>query len=63
MPIQMEGLRKRPEFLQRLRTLAEGLPIAAQLKWDLSEAEESTHTPPTTALTARSVPLRPGASP
>ena len=31
----------RPEFLQRLRTLAEGLPIAAQLEWDLCEADET----------------------
>lgn len=31
---------ERPEFLRRLRTLCQGLPIAAQLEWDLTEAEE-----------------------
>jgi hypothetical protein len=36
---------ERPEFLQRLRTLAEGLPIAAQLEWDLSEAAEAPPPP------------------
>jgi len=30
---------ERAEFLQRLRTISEGLPIAAQLEWDLSEVE------------------------
>lgn len=55
---------ERPAFLQRLRTLSEGLPIAAQLKWDLSEAEEtSTHASQTTAPTIRPEPQRAGASP
>ena len=31
---------ERPEFLLRLRTVFHGLPIAAQLDWDLTEAEE-----------------------
>lgn len=31
---------ERAEFLTRLRTLCQGLPIAAQLEWDLTEAEE-----------------------
>jgi len=31
---------ERPEFLRRLRTLCQGLPIAAQLDWDLTETEE-----------------------
>jgi hypothetical protein len=31
---------ERPEFLQRLRTVFQGLPIAAQLDWDLTESEE-----------------------
>ncbi len=35
---------ERPEFLQRLRTLSEGLPIAAQLEWDLNEANETNQT-------------------
>ena len=35
----------RPEFLQRLRTLSEGLPIAAQLEWDLCEADETAQRP------------------
>ncbi|MGH7230008.1 MAG: hypothetical protein ACREJU_01445 [Nitrospiraceae bacterium] len=30
---------ERPEFLQR-RTLSDGLPIAAQFEWDLTEADE-----------------------
>jgi hypothetical protein len=55
---------ERPEFLQRLRTLSEGLPIAAQLDWDLSEAEEtSTHASQTTVPTIRPEPQRAGASP
>ena len=35
---------ERPEFLQRLRTLAEGLPIAAQLEWELADANEPNQT-------------------
>lgn len=31
----------RPEFLQRLRTLAEGLPIAAQLEWEFTEPNQT----------------------
>ncbi|MDI3464380.1 MAG: hypothetical protein OJF50_003201 [Nitrospira sp.] len=34
---------ERPEFLQRLRTLSHGLPIAAQLEWDLTEADDADH--------------------
>jgi hypothetical protein len=33
---------ERSEFLRRLRTLSEGLPIAAQLEWSLTE-EPATH--------------------
>ncbi|MDC8450167.1 MAG: hypothetical protein LV473_17675, partial [Nitrospira sp.] len=58
---------ERPEFLQQLHTLSEGLPIAAQLDWDLSEADDanhaSTHAPNATLPTVRLVPQRPGASP
>ena len=36
---------ERSEFLQRLRTLCEGLPIAAQLEWDLCEADETAQSP------------------
>jgi hypothetical protein len=36
---------ERAEFLHRLRTLSEGLPIAAQLEWDLAEAENTCQTP------------------
>ena len=32
---------ERSEFLQRLRTLSEGLPIAAQLEWELTDANET----------------------
>ena len=37
---------ERPEFLQRLRTLSDGLPIAAQFEWDLAEADgqDTPHT-------------------
>lgn len=35
---------ERPEFLQRLRALAEGLPIAAQLEWELADANEPNQT-------------------
>lgn len=34
---------ERTELLQRLRTLSEGLPIAAQLDWDLSAAKNEDH--------------------
>ena len=33
------------EFLQRLRTISKGLPIAAQLDWDLTEGEEPETAP------------------
>jgi len=36
---------ERAEFLQRLRTLSEGLPIAAQLEWDLAESDDAPQTP------------------
>jgi hypothetical protein len=58
---------ERAEFLQRLRTLSEGLPIAAQLDWELSEADEASPPPPKQA--ERFVPALPftphasGASP
>lgn len=42
---------ERPEFLHRLRTLSEGLPIAAQLEWELSEADEASPPPPGQAHT------------
>jgi hypothetical protein len=35
---------ERPEFLQRLRTLSEGLPIAAQLEWELTDPNEPNQT-------------------
>ena len=35
---------ERPEFLQRLRTLSEGLPIAAQLEWELTNPNEPNQT-------------------
>lgn len=38
-------------FERRLRTLLEGLPIAAQLEWDLSEAAEAPPPPPGPANT------------
>lgn len=57
---------ERPEFLQRLRTLFHGLPIAAQLDWDLAEADDASQTPPgqtdTTVPTIRPSPHAHGAS-
>ncbi len=47
---------ERPEFLQRLRTLAEGLPIAAQLEWELTDANETNET----AVHAANVPVPTG---
>lgn len=37
---------ERAEFLHRLRTLSEGLPIAAQLDWDVAEGENASQPPP-----------------
>ncbi len=51
---------ERLEFLQRLRTLAEGLPIAAQLEWELTDPNEPNQTP---VPTGRSSPHTPRASP
>ncbi len=51
---------ERPEFLQRLRTLSEGLPIAAQLEWELTDPNEPNQTP---VPTGRSSPHTPRASP
>ncbi len=58
---------ERADFLSRLRTLFHGLPIAAQLEWDLSEADDA-HPPPSgpadlTVPTVRSSPHAHGASP
>lgn len=49
---------ERPEFLQRLRTLFHGLPIAAQLDWDLSDADDGPHAS-TCASQTTVPPLRP----
>jgi hypothetical protein len=58
---------ERPALLQRLRTLFEGLPIAAQLEWDLSEAEETNaapaHAPTVMGPTVQPSPHTPRASP
>jgi hypothetical protein len=58
---------ERPEFLHRLRTLSEGLPIAAQLDWDLCEINDVAHTstraPNATVPTVRPVPQKTGKSP
>ncbi|MEW6125401.1 MAG: IS1380 family transposase, partial [Pseudomonadota bacterium] len=37
---------EREDFLQRLRTLAHGLPIAAQLDWELTDGSPEPATPP-----------------
>lgn len=52
---------ERPEFVRRLRTLSEGLPIAAQLDWTLTDEEG----PPDTGRSANaggSSPLTPVAA-
>jgi hypothetical protein len=58
---------ERAEFLHRLRTLSEGLPIAAQLDWDVAEAENAGQPPlrqaDTTVPTIRPSPHAYGASP
>ncbi len=58
---------ERPEFLQRLRTLSEGLPIAAQLEWDLNDANETTqpsvHVTNVPVPTVQPSPHTPRASP
>lgn len=55
---------ERPEFLQRLRMLSEGLPIAAQLEWDLYEPKDTPHTTVRTpTIPARPRHQIPGASP
>ncbi len=58
---------ERAEFLQRLRTLSEGLPIAAQLDWDLSDANETNqpavYTAKVSVPTVRPSPHPPRASP
>jgi hypothetical protein len=45
---------ERQEFLQRLHTLAEGLPIAAQFEWDLMDTDHEG--PPSTGGVAATVP-------
>jgi len=54
---------ERTEFLQRLRTLSEGLPIAAQLEWDLSEADETAQNPNSVVPTLQPGSQMPRASP
>jgi hypothetical protein len=58
---------ERAEFLQRLRRLSEGLPIAAQLDWDLSEGADAdpapSRAPDATVPTVRPLYQMPGASP
>jgi hypothetical protein len=58
---------ERAEFLHRLRTLSEGLPIAAQLDWDVAEGENAGQTPlrqaDTTVPTLRPSPHADGPSP
>jgi hypothetical protein len=58
---------ERPEFLQRLRRLSAGLPIAAQLDWDVAEADDARQTAhgsaDHTVLAIQSTPYAHGASP
>lgn len=58
---------ERPEFLHRLRTLSEGLPIAAQLEWELTDTPETNqpavHTANVPVPTVRPSPHTPSASP
>lgn len=48
----------RSEFLTRLRTLSEGLPIAAQLEWTLTD-DDTPSTAPKDPEAPRSAPLAP----
>jgi hypothetical protein len=58
---------ERAEFLQRRRTLSEGLPIAAQLEWDLTDTKEpnqtADHPVNVSVPTVRPSPHHPRASP
>lgn len=58
---------ERLEFLQRLRMLSEGLPIAAQLEWKLTDAKETNqpagHAAKAVVPTIRPSPHAPRASP
>lgn len=58
---------ERLEFLQRLRTLSEGLPIAAQLEWELTDPNEpnrtAVHATKVLVPTVRPSPHTPRASP
>lgn len=58
---------ERADFLSRLRALFHGLPIAAQLDWDLAEADDASQPPPGPAdLTVPALRFTPhghGASP
>lgn len=58
---------ERADFLTRLRTLFHGLPIAAQLDWDLSETDDASQPPSgqadTTVPAIRFTPHAHGASP
>lgn len=58
---------ERADFLSRLRALFHGLPIAAQLEWDLAEADDASQPPPGPAdLTVPALRFTPhghGASP
>lgn len=58
---------ERPEFLQRLRTLSEGLPIAAPLEWEITDANETNqlavHAAHVPVPSVRPSPHTPRASP
>jgi hypothetical protein len=57
---------ERPAFLERLRTLANGLPIAAQFEWDLTETDDEGNPyrgPETTVPAVRMVSEPHGFSP
>ena len=60
-------MEERAAFLHRLRSLSAGLPIAAQLDWDLAEADDAPQTSPGpadhTVLAIQSTPYAHGASP
>ncbi len=53
---------ERPEFLTRLRTLSEGLPIAAQLDWTLTDEESPLDAPRRDPGSPHFSPLEPLAS-
>lgn len=54
---------ERAEFLRRLRTLSDGLPIAAQLDWHLTDGSPAPPTPPEALIPRLPARISPRAGP